>query len=184
VLSLLGKHSIRADNVAEVRVQIGERDMRSVGGWTDEDKKKKYRPQGIVDAQFSIPYTVAAALVHRRLSLEEFTDGKLRSEEILKLASRVKTILNAELDHWPLDVKPQLVEIVTRDGKSYCERIDYPKGNPKNPVTSAELVESFRAMADYSVKPLAPAKIDDAIEFVLGLEKVGDVSHIARLLTS
>jgi 2-methylcitrate dehydratase PrpD len=106
VLSLLSKHSIRADNVAEVRVQIGERDMRSVGGWTEEDKKKKYRPQGIVDAQFSIPYTVAATLVQGRLSLAEFTDDKLRSEEILNLASRVKTILNPELDHWPLDVKP------------------------------------------------------------------------------
>jgi 2-methylcitrate dehydratase PrpD len=184
VLSLLSKHSIDAENVAEVRVQIGERDMRSVGGWTDEDKKKKCRPQGIVDAQFSIPYTVAATLVHGRLSLDEFTDDKLRSEEILSLASRVKTILNAELDHWPLDVKPQRLEIITRDGKSYSERVDYPKGNPKNPVTSAELVESFRAMADYSVKPLAQTKIDDAIDFVLGLEKVGDVSHIARLLTS
>jgi 2-methylcitrate dehydratase PrpD len=96
----------------------------------------------------------------------------------------VKTILNAELDHWPLDVKPQLVEIVTRDGKSYCERIDYPKGNPKNPVTSAELVESFRSMAGYSVKPLAPAQIDAAIEVSLGLEKVRDVSALARLLTA
>ena len=180
----MARHSIRCDDVSEVRVQIGERDMRSVGGWTDEDKKKKYRPQGIVDAQFSIPYTVAATLVHARLSLAEFTDDKLGSEEILHLASRVKTILNPELDHWPLDVKPQILEIVTRDGKSYSERVDYPKGNPKNPVTSAELVESFRSLAGYAVKPLAQAKIDDAIDFVLGLEKVRDVSHIARFLTS
>src|SRR5258706_11015495 len=180
VLSLIKKHSLRCDDVSEVGVQIGERDMRSVGGWTEEDKIKKYRPEGIVDAQFSIPYTVAATLAHGRLSLDEFTDAKLRSEAILNLAGRVKTILNPELDHWPLDVKPQVLEIVTHDGQSYGERIDYPKGNPKNPVTSTELVESFRAMAGYSVKPIGPAKIDNAIDFILGLENARDVSAIAQ----
>ncbi|MSP37344.1 MAG: MmgE/PrpD family protein [Deltaproteobacteria bacterium] len=184
VLSLLGKHSLGCADIAEVRVQIGARDMRSVGGWTDADKKNKYRPEGIVDAQFSIPYTVAATLVHGRLSLAEFTDDKLRSEEILNVASRVKTILNPELDNWPLDVKPQLLEIVTHDGRSYRERIDYPKGNPKNPVTSAELVESFRSMASYSVQPLAPAQVDDAIDFILHLENARDVSAVAKLLTA
>jgi 2-methylcitrate dehydratase len=76
------------------------------------------------------------------------------------------------------------LEIVTRDGKSFSERIDYPKGNPKNPVTFAELIESFRAMAEYSAKPLGRAKIDDAIEFLLGLEKIRDVSAIAQLLAA
>ncbi len=184
VLSLLGKHSLRADDIAEVRVEIGERDMRSVGGWTEEDKRNKYRPRGIVDAQFSIPYTVAATLLRGRLSLAEFTDAELGNEDILRLAGRVTTILRPELDNWPLDVKPQLLEIITRDGQSYRERVDYPKGNPKNPVTSAELVESFRSMAGYSALPLTPAKIDDAIEFILNLEKAPDVSAIAQLLTA
>ena len=47
-----------------------------------------------------------------------------------------------------------------------------------------ELVESFRSMAGYSVKPLAPLQIDAAIEVILGLEKVRDVSALARLLTA
>ena len=127
---------------------------------------------------------MAATLAHGRLSLDEFTDAKLRSEAILGLAGRVKTILNPELDQWPLDVKPQVLEIVIRDGKSYGERIDYPKGNPKNPVTSIEVVESFRAMAAYSFKPIAPTKIDDAIDFILGLENARDVSAIAQFLTA
>ena len=91
VLDLVRKHSIKARDIQEVRVQIGERDMRSVGGWSEDEKKKKHRPEGVVDAQFSIPYTVAATLVSGGLSLEEFTDAKLRSEEILDLAARVKT---------------------------------------------------------------------------------------------
>ena len=184
VLELLRKHAIKARDIQEVRVQIGERDMRSVGGWTDDEKKKKRRPEGVVDAQFSIPYTVAATLVSGGLSLEEFTDAKLRSEEVLDLAGRVKTILTPEFDHGPMDVKPQVVEIVMRDGRVFSERVVYPKGNPNNPVTSEELVAAFRGMASYAAKPLSGAKIDDAVELVLRLEEADEVAALAQLLTA
>jgi 2-methylcitrate dehydratase PrpD len=182
-VNLLEGHAIKGNDVAEIRVQIGERDMRSVGGWTEDEKKKKRRPEGVVDAQFSIPYTVSATLLNGGLSLEEFTDAKLRSEEILDLAQRVKVILNPDLDKAPIDVKPQIVEIMTRDGRTFTERIEYPKGNPNNPVTSAELVHSVRGMAAYAAKPLTPGQVDDFISLALRLEEVPDVSVLAKRLT-
>jgi 2-methylcitrate dehydratase PrpD len=184
VLDLVRKHAIKTRDIEVVRVQIGERDMRSVGGWTEEEKKKKHRPEGVVDAQFSIPYTVAATLVSGGLSLEEFTDAKLRSEEILDLSGRVQTILTPEFDHGPMDVKPQLVEIVMRDGKTFSEKVIYPKGNPNNPVTSEELVNAFRGMASYAAKSLSGAKVDDAVELALRLEEVDDVAVMTKLLTA
>lgn len=184
VLDLLRKHVINARDIEEVRVRIGERDMRSVGGWTEDEKKKKHRPEGVVDAQFSVPYTVAATLVSGGLSLEEFTDAKLRSEEILDLAARVKTILTPEFDHGPMDVKPQVVEIIMSNGKVFSEKVVYPKGNPNNPVTSEELVAAFRGMASYAVKPLSGAKIDDAVALAQRLEDVDDVTVLAKLLTA
>ena len=184
VLNLLRKHAIKASDIQEVRVQIGERDMRSVGGWSEAEKRKKHTPEGVVDAQFSIPYTVAATLVSGRLSLEEFTDAKLRSADILDLAARVKTILTPEFDRGPMDVKPQLVEIVMRDGKVYSEKVVYPKGNPNNPVTSDELVSAFRGMACYAAKPLSRANIDDAVALALRLDEVADVAVLTKLLTA
>src|SRR5499427_1845304 len=183
-VNLLRRHSIKGDDIQEVRVQLGERDMRSVGGWSEDEKRKKHRPEGVVDAQFSIPYTVAATLINGGLSLEEFTDSKLRNEEILDLAARVKLILNPDLDKGPMDVKPQVVEVVTRDGKIISERIEFPKGNPNNPVASEELVESFRGMAAYAAKPLSAGQIDDAISLALRLEEVPDVSVLTGLLTA
>jgi len=184
VLDLVRKHAIKARDIDEVRVQIGERDMRSVGGWSEDEKKKKHRPEGVVDAQFSITYTVAATLVSGGLSLEEFTDAKLRSKEILDLAACVKTILTPEFDHGPMDVKPQVVEIVMRDGKVFNQKVIYPKGNPNNPVTSEELVAAFRGMASYAAKPLSDAKIDDAVVLAQRLEEVDDVAVLAKLLTA
>ena len=184
VLELVRKHGIKAHDIQEVRVQIGERDMRSVGGWTEDEKKKKHHPEGVVDAQFSIPYTVAATLVSGGLSLEEFTDAKISSDEILDMAARVKTILTPEFDQGPMDVKPQVVDIVMRDGKVFSQKVIYPKGNPNNPVTSEELVKAFRGMASYAAKPLGAAKIDDAIALALRLEEVENVAKLAKLLTA
>lgn len=184
VLDLVREHGIKARDIQEVRVQIGERDMRSVGGWTEDEKRKKHRPEGVVDAQFSIPYTVAATLVSGGLSLEEFTDAKICSEEILDMAARVKTILTPEFDQGPMDVKPQVVDIVMRDGKVFSQKVIYPKGNPNNPVTSEELIKAFRGMASYAAKPLGAAKIDDAIALALRLEEVDNVAELAKLLTA
>ncbi len=184
VVELLRKHSLKASDIQEVRVQIGERDMRSVGGWSDDEKKKKHRPEGVVDAQFSIPYTVAATLLSGGLSLEDFTDARLRDEKLLDLAARVRPVLNPELDKGPMDVKPQVVEIVLRDGKVFNERVVYPKGNPHNPVTSAELVAAFRGMASYAARPLAAESIDEAVSLALRLEEVPDMAALTKLLTA
>lgn len=184
VLDLVRQHGIKAQDIQEVRVRIGERDMRSVGGWSEDEKRKKHRPEGVVDAQFSIPYTVAATLVTGGLSLEEFTDEKIRDAEILDLAARVKTILTPEFDHGPMDVKPQVVEIAMRNGNEFATKIIYPKGNPNNPVTSEELVKAFRGMASYAAQPLGGAKIDDAVALALRLEEVDDVAKLAKLLTA
>jgi hypothetical protein len=47
-------------------------------------------------------------------------------------------------------------------------------------LTPTELVESFLTMAGYSVKSIAPTKIDDPIDFILGLENASDGSSIAN----
>src|SRR5262249_29083635 len=108
----------------------------------------------------------------------------MKSDEVLELAARVKPTLNRELDHGPMDVKPQVVEIVTHDGRVFSERVEYPKGNPNNPVTSDELVAAFRGMASYAAKPLSASKIDAAEALALRLEEVPDVSVLMRLLTA
>src|SRR5262249_57691537 len=102
--------------------------------WSEDEKRKKHRPEGVVDAQFSIPYTVAATLLSAGLSLEDFTEAKLKSNQVLDLAARVKPILNPKLDHGPMDVKPQVVEIVTRDGRILSYTLEYPTRNPNNPL--------------------------------------------------
>ena len=84
-----------------------------------------------------------------------------------------------------MDVKPQVVEIVTRDGKVFsAKKSSTPRAIRTIPVTSDDLVAAFRGMASYAAKPLNAAKIDDAVSLAQRLEEVEDVAAVAKLLTA
>jgi 2-methylcitrate dehydratase PrpD len=183
VMSLLRDHPITVEEIAEVRVRVGERDMHAVWGREEMERKKRYRPEGIVDAQFSIPYTVAVTLLRGKLTLDDFTDEAISNEAVLSLAERVKPVLDPLLEQWPLDVKPQVVEIVTRDGTVYSQRVEYPKGSPSDPVTLDELQENFREMARFSARPLRREKIEQALSVVSRLEEIEDATIVSGLLS-
>ena len=50
---------------------------------------RKQVPQSLVDAQFSIPYTVATALVQKSVFLDDFTPEAIHRPEIVAVSRRV-----------------------------------------------------------------------------------------------
>ena len=55
-------------------------------------------PRTIVEAQFSIPYTVAAAWIDGGLAMRHFSDEGVQRADVLDLASRVQPYVDAEID--------------------------------------------------------------------------------------
>ena len=72
-------------------------------------------------------------------------------------------------------------EIQTRDGRSLQKQLDFPKGDPRNPLTDQEIEEKFSALADGVLSAPAQKKLKDA---VWGLERVGSVSDLMALMES
>jgi len=81
-------------------------------------------------------------------------------------------------------IPPAIVEIKTRSGEAYSERVDFPYGHPKNPVTIDDLLKKFRDCVSYSAKPIPKEKTDKAIESILSLEEIDDVNQIIQLFSS
>ena len=114
----------------------------AVGGHDHTDIK------GVNSAKMSIPYSLAVALSTGKAGLDEFTDSYITRSDILGITEKVSVKSDDELTHLCPQRRVAIVTIKTTDGE-YCERVDYPKGEPENPLTKEELEEKFRGLAMY-----------------------------------
>jgi 2-methylcitrate dehydratase len=72
-----------------------------------------------------------------------------------------------------------IVTIFTSDGRQLTRQLDYPKGDPRNPLSDREIEEKFDALAKPVLSAAARAKVKDA---VWNLEKLATVSDLMRML--
>jgi len=73
------------------------------------------------------------------------------------------------------------VEVHTTDGRTFSTRLDFPKGDPRNPLTDSEIEAKFDALA---APVMTDAAADRLKEAVWGLEKQGSVTELMALATS
>ena len=180
-LALTIENNLRPTDIAEIRVTVGARDYQMVFGG-EAGLADKQQPRSVVDAQFSIPYTVAAAVTRRRLFLDDMTEQAITRPEVVALAKRVVPVIDQSFDRWPNDVKPSSVEIATVSGKSSSRRVDYPRGNPRNPVAFDEMRSNFLECAARAVHPLPRDRAERARDMIENLETCADIRTITELL--
>ena len=74
---------------------------------------------------------------------------------------------------------PGTAKIVTTDGKVYKTLVEYPKGDPENPLSWEELIEKFHEMSGGTYKREQRLKIIDQVR---GLERIDDFQQWSPLL--
>ena len=93
-------------------------------------------PRTIVEAQFSIPFTVAAAWIDGAVGLRHLTEAGLQRRDILALAERVHPYVDPEIERdWARSISPARVSVQLANGSSAEARVDYPGGHPEHPMT-------------------------------------------------
>jgi 2-methylcitrate dehydratase PrpD len=105
-------------------------------------------PTTVVQAQFSIPFTVAAALIDREVGLRHFTAEGLRRPDILALAARVDCAVDDAIERdWSRSISPTAL-LVQAGNVAFQHRTDFPSGHPHSPMTSdarrAKLLDCLR----------------------------------------
>lgn len=118
-------------------------------GWSlvAEPLEQKCAPKTRVDAQFSLPFGIATALVNGRGTVNEFREAQIADPAILDLARRVTIHHDDELDRAYPARWPAWCEIELRDGRKLRADVNTSKGDPENPVTPAEAREKFDILA-------------------------------------
>lgn len=103
--------------------------------------------KGISSAKMSMPFAVALALTKGSAGMEDFNEANVIDKEILSLARKVKVVENDELSALVPKKRASILEIAMKDGTTLSYRVDYPKGEPENPLADEELVQKFNFLA-------------------------------------
>ncbi len=102
---------------------------------------------GISSAKMSMPFVVALALVKGSAGMEDFNEANVADEEILSLTRKVNVVENEELSALVPVKRASILNIKMKDGMTLSHRVDYPKGEPENPLSDEELIQKFNTLA-------------------------------------
>lgn len=105
---------------------------------------------GSYSAKMSIPYATAAGLIYGKAGLQEFSEEKVRDPEILALTRKIRVEADQVLSDAFPGIQAASVSIHAADGRTVTERVDFPKGEPENPLTEEEFRERYNGLMAYA----------------------------------
>ena len=121
---------------------------------------------------------IAAAIVDRQVTPVQFKMEKIMEARIREQLHKVHVVADPEIEKVFPALQRVIVTIKTTDGKEYTKQLDYPTGDPRNPISDTGIEEKFAALADPVMSKAAQQKLIDA---VWNLEKIGKASDLMAL---
>jgi 2-methylcitrate dehydratase PrpD len=171
-LELRATHALTADDIdaIECRVPAGQVPI------VCEPREAKLRPRSSYDAQFSLPYSVASALIDGRVGLDTYAPERLGEPWRLALAARVTHAVDPD-SVFPRGF-PGWVRLRLRDGRTLEARVPDGRGSLARPLPPEAIVEKFR---DNATRALSPATVAEIEQMVLRLDTLTDVRMLTAL---
>jgi len=166
VLKIVKENNLRPEQVKKVKVGI----LRAGAPLIADPIESKYKPQSIVDAQFSMPFGAAAALLYGKAGLKEFQVSTIQSRPVREMMRKVECIVDPELDRTFPKQWRATAEILTKDEKRYTTTVEYPKGDPENPLLWEEMIERFHELTGQILKEDQRLKIVEAVKELDGVK--------------
>jgi 2-methylcitrate dehydratase PrpD len=168
VLELKHRHQLRVDEIESIQVET----------FREVTRLANARPSNTIAAQFSVEFALAVALLYDRIGPAEVTEAQIHDPAILGLARKVRVSVDDTLDRqFPAKTMAR-VTIRTRRGE-HRTTIEYPRGNPENPLTQTELEAKFELLTRDLISDDLSRRLRTAI---LDLPEAKDVQALTRLL--
>jgi 2-methylcitrate dehydratase PrpD len=152
--------------------------LRSITHWV------KPARVNVIDDNFlkshNAQYILAVAAMKGAIDPDDILIDRREDPAIADLYTRASLHGDPVLDEIT-DGAPAIVEVATREGHIYKERVDYAKGNRQNPLTQAELHGKFLRWATTAIDAHQAERI---IEMTARLEQLDDIGELAILLAT
>ena len=132
-IHLRNLYCIKPDDVENINILTYD---LAVSGHDHTDIQSSY------SAKMSIPYSTAVAIKYGKAGLYEFSDAVMESKMIQNLTRKVEVKADNVLSTIFPDKQSAIVKITSKNG-IYSERVDFPKGEPENPLLEEEFFERY-----------------------------------------
>ena len=170
-LELYHSHHIDVEGIAEVVAYVSKMVSDMVGA----PFITRANPQ--VDAQFSIPYTVAVALRKGKVFLDDFASDTVKKDSsTLELTKKIKILIDPELSANDISSASMIIRML--QGESISFKVNTLKGSPLRPMTFDECADKFKKCIEYSQKSSLIKNSEIITDFIFNLEKKKDISEI------
>jgi 2-methylcitrate dehydratase PrpD len=138
-LGLQRVHGFRADEIAHISIATF-REAVALGS-------ARALPQTTEDAQYSLPYPVAAALVFGRLGVDEIDQTALADTRVRRLLGVMTLTDDREFSRRFPSERWARVEIALKNGRTVRSEPAEARGDPESPLSDEELREKYFSLA-------------------------------------
>jgi len=156
-LKVVTENDISPDRIEEVRVTTLARACDILFD------PHKYDPTSRETADHSLPYCLAVALVDRQVTTRSFSDEKLRDPRVRDVIHRIRGEASEEFDRLFPAKQPSRVTVTTRDGQTFTEYLEYPRGDPREPMSLEDLENKFQALSSGWLSAQKQEEIKEAV---------------------
>ena len=160
---LRARHGFKIEHISSVELRGHE-----VQRMLCEPGAQKRAPQTIIDAKFSLPFTVAAALLHEEITLGSFNSASLHDPSLLELASKIRFQSSGEGLRQHAAAGEMTITLI--DGRALSHRVRQSIGDPSRPLDDAALRDKFIDCAGRAAKPLPRAAAEHLAGRIMSLE--------------
>ncbi|NDA46994.1 MAG: MmgE/PrpD family protein [Alphaproteobacteria bacterium] len=163
LLRLMHDHHLNRD-----QIEVIEIDVNSLNLMLCAPETQKLNPRTLIDAKFSLPFTLAFTALYGEPSLDEFTPDRLNDPAILSLAAHIKHRVNSD---WPYQQATRgRLTLRLKDGRSFTLEDQIAPGHPERPLSQTQLENKFRSCAAKAALPLTSTQSDEVIKIIADLE--------------
>ena len=173
-LKLMNEEGISADDIDRIEITVPPYTHKLVGHEFEVGENPR------VNAQFSIRYCVANALLKGASRLEHFEEEQIRQGKAAELSKRISVIPDKALEkrgHTPMDMRVRM-----RDGREFFKQIDIGPGFPGNPLTREDHEKRFHDCLAFAKKPISGENARAVASTIEHLESVEDVRPLIQLI--
>lgn len=168
---LVADYGITADEIVSVEAGTSEQGFGSVCAPVEVRKN----PSTVVEAQFSIPFTVSSVFVNGNVDLSTFDDENLNNREVRDLCQKFTLSVDPEIEEKFHDGCPPTRLTVHTTRGDFTDVVWHAKGSIENMMSWDEIVEKYYSTKPYAAHPVKDGAFEAIVDMVWNLEEMENV---------